>query len=99
MIVRVGDVPVEELPRVRRRIGQGNPTSRWRSTFERPAQEATDEARETAADARRPKTELLTFEVPAQPLRDFGLVMKMGPIAAVQDGFAGREGGLEGGRS
>ncbi|MCI0334749.1 MAG: site-2 protease family protein [Planctomycetes bacterium] len=36
-------------------------------------------------DGKAEKTELLTFEVQPQPLCEFGLVMEMGPITAVQN--------------
>jgi regulator of sigma E protease len=57
----------------------------------------------TDAEGNRPKetggaaekTELLTFEVPPQPMRDLGLVMNMGPIAAVQDDSPAKQAGMK----
>ena len=34
--------------------------------------------------------ETLTIDVPPNPLRTFGLSMKIGPITAIQDQFCGR---------
>lgn len=43
----------------------------------------------------RDSVQTLTFELPPQPLRDFGLVMVMGPIVAVQENSPASAAGLK----
>jgi regulator of sigma E protease len=71
-IIRVGDVPVEDYSHFAAELAR-HPSEPLRITVRRTARP------NKPADIKE-----LTFEVPANPMRRFGLVMKMGPIDAVQ---------------
>jgi regulator of sigma E protease len=81
-IVNVNGTPVKTY-RELAAVLTGTPDEPLSIAVRRPTKEAEDGAESDAADQHE-QTQELRFEVPVQPLRDFGLVMKMGPITAVQ---------------
>jgi regulator of sigma E protease len=82
MIVSVGGVPVEDFRQYAAELVR-SPDEPLLMGVRRPLKNAEGDI-EAGAGEETAKTQLLTFEVPTQQLRHFGLVMKMGPITAVQ---------------
>jgi regulator of sigma E protease len=50
---------------------------------------------EASAEGKPVETESLTFEVPPQPMRGLGLVMKIGPVTVVQDNSPAEKAGVK----
>jgi regulator of sigma E protease len=90
-IVRVGETPVENY-RDFAAVLAAQPDKPLEITVVRPldAKSKQDEGAFGQADSVQMK-----FEVPPQPLRDFGIVMKIGPITAVQPNSPGFAAGLK----
>jgi regulator of sigma E protease len=83
-IVRVNDVPIKSFRDLVMQLAQ-SPDKPLRVTVRRPL--------EKSAASKEQATEELTFEVAARPVQTLGLVMKIGPITAVQlDGPAAQAG-------
>ncbi len=81
-VVRVNDTPVTSFREFTAELAR-QPGQPLRVTVKRPADQQLRKA-EVAAPAANGDGQLLTFEVPAQSQRQFGLVMKMGPVRGVQ---------------
>ncbi|HVT27370.1 MAG TPA: site-2 protease family protein, partial [Lacipirellulaceae bacterium] len=79
-IVQVGEKPVSAYREFAAELAQ-RPDKRLTIIVERPAGHAKHGS---AAKAGAASQKRLTFEVPAAHLRDFGLVMKIGPITAIR---------------
>jgi regulator of sigma E protease len=94
-IVRVGDVAVNNYRELSAELAR-QPDQPLLLTVERPAKRRVDDP-ESSAEVRAEQSQELVFEVPPQPLRQFGLVMEMGPITAVQTDSPAAEAGLEAG--
>ncbi len=88
-IVRVGDVAVDDYRHFAAELAR-QPSVPLRVTVRRTIEQPA--TADTPAEA-----EELSFEVPANPMRRFGLVMKMGPISAVQTGSPAEAAGLTAG--
>ena len=92
-IVKIGDVEVKSYADIQRCLVEqvDRPIS---VTVERP--DGVD-ANHPAADAGEVKqtTELLTIEVPKQPMMHIGLQMSMGPVLAVKKGSPADKAGLK----
>ncbi len=80
-IIRVGDVGVKSYRDYAEQLA-ANPDKPLLITVRRPPANSNDESGQKNEDA-SPGQEL-TFEVPSQPMNRFGLVMNMGPVAAIQ---------------
>lgn len=93
-IIRVGDAPVEDYRHFAAELAR-QPSEPVRITVRRKVKKGTSEPPDGAKDLTVEQD--LTFEVPANPMRRFGLVMKMGPIAAVQVGSPAEAAGLAAG--
>jgi regulator of sigma E protease len=93
VIVRVGDVPVKDIREFTAELSR-QPDQPLQITVRRASDRATQKVADGASPA---EARELTFELPAQSLRQFGLVMKMGPIAGVQAGSPALEAGLAAG--
>jgi regulator of sigma E protease len=93
-IVQVGDTPVADY-RGFVALLAGQPDQPLKIAIERPVEPQV--ARQGSNGPDGPETTRLTFEVPPKPLRDFGLVMKIGPITAVQINSPGVAAGLKAG--
>jgi regulator of sigma E protease len=91
-IVRVNDVPVTNYREFVAQLTQA-PGESLKITVRRPVEEI---AAATGKGVEQPAAEL-TFEVPARPLETLGLVMKMGPITAVQPDSPAAKAGLKAG--
>jgi regulator of sigma E protease len=81
-IVRIGASPVTDYRSFAAILAQ-NPVEELLVHVEREATQKKSVA-QSGAEVQMPATQELVFEVPMQPFRQFGLVLKMGPIAAVQ---------------
>ena len=92
-IVRIGDVEVAGYRDLMAQLAQ-HPDEPLRVTVQRPSA-PSDAAKAEEDAAAEPASSELTFEVPAQRLRRVGLVMKMGPITAIQPGSVGDVAGLK----
>jgi regulator of sigma E protease len=77
-VIRVGDAPISDYREFAAALAR-DPSAPVEVTVQRPAKDAKPESTDKQVDAQE-----LTFEVPARPMRSLGLVMKMGPIIAVQ---------------
>ena len=93
--MRVGDVPVKNYREFAAELA-ASPDKPLLITVRRPVKRQRGRRRNRRCRAGR-RAQELTFEVPAQPLRQFGLVMKMGPITAVQDDSPADNAGLKAG--
>ena len=94
-IIRVGDVAINEYRDLVAQLAQHSGQS-LRVTVRRPLEPTkADAAAEPAAEADARPSRELAFEVPPQSLRRVGLVMKMGPISAIQPGSPAAESGLK----
>jgi regulator of sigma E protease len=85
-IVRVGEVPVNSYPEFSAQLAQ-QPDKAVEVTVRRGQtknEKAEDKSGENATADKHPKSQELTFEVPAQPLHRFNFSMKMGPITSVR---------------
>jgi regulator of sigma E protease len=89
-IVRVNDVDVKDYRDLVAELAL-HPGESLRVTVERKESKKSDKA-----DAKESVLEL-TFEVAARPAQRFGLVLKMGPIAAIQVGSPAAKAGLKAG--
>ena len=89
-IVRVGDVAVADFRAFAAEVAR-HPGEPLRITVKRPIKTNSDGVPESAAS--RPSE--WTFEIPVLMRRSFGLVMKMGPITAVQIGSPAAAAGLK----
>ncbi len=94
-IIRIGNVDVENYRLFAAELAQ-HPDKPLLVTIQRLVTQAVDD-QETGAVVQAKKSQEMTFEVPLQNLRRFGLVMKMGPIAAVQDKSPAADAGLAAG--
>jgi len=95
-IVRVGNVPVESYRQFLAELSH-HPEKPLLITVARPREKPSSGAANVAAEDAAPQAgqeQLLTFEVQPQPLRDFGVVMSMGPITAVQENSPAARAGL-----
>lgn len=95
-VVRVGDVPVESYRQFVAELSR-HPEKPLLITVERPRKKESAGAAKivTQDEAPRPDdVQQLTFLVQPQPLRDFGLVLSMGPIMAVQENSPAARAGL-----
>jgi regulator of sigma E protease len=81
-IVRVGDVPVEDYRAFAAQMARSADTPVLADVRRPSAQSEDDPASDAGAGSGEHQE--LVFEIPPQPLMDFGLVMAMGPITAVQ---------------
>lgn len=92
-IVRVGDVEVKDYRAFAAQLA-GAPHETLRVTVRRP-----DDAKEAAAESKSEGVsgsgQELTFEVPVHQQRRLGLVMKMGPIVAIQPNSPAAQAGLK----
>ncbi|HEY3391713.1 MAG TPA: PDZ domain-containing protein, partial [Lacipirellulaceae bacterium] len=90
-VIRVGDEPVKSYREFASQLA-ANPDKPLQITIRRPPAKAEDagETSEAASSAQE-----LTFEVPAQPMNRFGLVMNMGPVSAIQKGSPAESAGFE----
>ena len=96
-IVRVGEVAVKNYRDLSIELAR-QPDQPLRIAVRRPVNEAGDQAGHD--EKREPDAEQhqeLVFEVPAQPLYRFGLVMELGPITAVQAKSPAKDAGLRAG--
>ena len=93
-IVKVGDTPVANYREFAALLAR-QPDKPLLITIERPVKAAKNDSQ--SESNKNQETEQLTFEVAAEPLHDFGLVMKMGPITAVQQGSPAAAAGLKAG--
>jgi regulator of sigma E protease len=89
-IVRIGDVEIDSFAKLQAELAR-QPERALRVTVRRSLSakedaEADDSDGETNLKQASKLTIETTFEVPPEPLRSLGLVMKMGPIAAIQQG-------------
>lgn len=48
-----------------------------------------------SANTAEVETQTLEFEVPTQPMREFGMVMKMGPVSVIQNGSPADKAGIK----
>ena len=64
-------------------------------TVRRPAKRSSDDLKQQPSS--REDVQELTFNVPARPMHGLGLIMRMGPILAVQSGSPAAEAGLKAG--
>jgi regulator of sigma E protease len=80
-IIKVGDTAVANYREFAAVLAR-DPSKALEVTVDRGNKDES----EKAANAGSKNGTLLRFEVPPRKLRDFGLVMKMGPISAVQTG-------------
>jgi regulator of sigma E protease len=92
-VVRVGDTPVSSYREFAAALAS-DPSATLAVTVQRAAN--AKDAKRASAD-KQAAAEELTFEVPARPMRSLGLVMKMGPITAVQADSPAAEAGLTAG--
>jgi regulator of sigma E protease len=91
-VVRVGDQPVKSYREFAAILAQ-QADKPLQVTVERPIKQGRLDTNVEAGAAHNSIE--LTFEVPARPMRDFGLSMKMGPISAVQEGSPAASAGLK----
>jgi regulator of sigma E protease len=91
-IIRVGDAPISNY---REWVSQlaSRPDEQLPITIERSLGISTPTSGE-ASPTSEAKLEV-TFEVPVQPMRTFGLIMKMGPVAGIQTGAPADAAGLK----
>jgi regulator of sigma E protease len=89
-IVRVGTAPVDSYREFAAQLAS-QPDKPLQIIIERPIGKAKKEG---ATKDEKQEARQLTFEVQTQPLRDFGLVMRIGPITAIQDGSPAETAGL-----
>ncbi len=94
-IVRVGDVAVADYREFSAQLAR-QPAERLLIAVERGDTQRVEHP-ELGAVVRGEEVEELVFDVGPQPLRQFGLVMTMGPIAAVQKGSPAERAGLAAG--
>lgn len=94
-IIQVGDRPVKNYREFAAELAR-QPDKALRIIVSRPSK---DKAKQhgAAGDEQAAEPQELTFEVPSQALRQFGLVMKMGPIQGVQVDSPADEAGLKAG--
>jgi regulator of sigma E protease len=92
-IVQLGASPVTDYRSFAAILAQ-NPDKKLLVHVEREATKKASDA-ESGANVQTPATQELVFEVPTQPFRQFGLVLKMGPIAAVQKNSPAEAAGLK----
>src|SRR5436853_4399475 len=88
-IVQVGDAPTKTQIDIERQL-----VRTWGKVVEMTAERAV---KETNPDRAKPPPERNTANVDAAPLRDFGLVMTMEPISAVQADSPAAEKGIQAG--
>jgi len=94
-IVRVGEQAIKNYRQYAAQVAP-DPSKSLVFTVERPAKQMTDDV-STGAVIQIEEPRKLSFEVPSLPLRDFGLVMKIGPITSVRvDSPAAKAGIVEG---
>jgi regulator of sigma E protease len=94
-IVSVNGVPVADYREYVAELVKGTdkPLSlEVRRTRTKPENDDSSSKKDAAAD-----TELLQFELPTQAIRGLGIVMKMGPIVAVQDHSPADKAGVKAG--
>jgi len=96
-IVRIGDVPVADYRQFAAALA-GQPGQPLLVTVKRPLEKQLKK-NEIATPAASGDGQSLTFEVPTQPMRGFGLVMTMGPIFAIQANSPAAAAGLSVGDS
>jgi len=87
-IIRVNGAPVDNYRDLMAQLAR-SPGEPLRVAVRRPA------GKSAAAAGKSNDTQELTFEVGARPLETLGLVMKMGPIIAVQPNSPAAEAGLK----
>lgn len=85
-VVRVGDVEVKDFRAFAAELAR-SPHETLRVTVRRPADEKAESETKSGQE--------LTFEVPVHQQRRLGLVMKMGPIIAVQPNSPAAKAGLK----
>jgi regulator of sigma E protease len=95
-IVRVGDVDVSDYRGFAIEIAR-HPDKPLRVSVKRFAKRASDEPAPAGANDAKRESKEFTFELPAQTRRSCGLVMKMGPITAIQTGSPAAATGLKAG--
>ncbi len=93
VIVRVNGVPVQEYRQYAAELAK---RSDEKLTIEvRRQLEKLDAAGEADSKSKSTPTQMLMFEVAPQSLRDLGLVMKMGPITALQEDSPAEKAGIK----
>jgi regulator of sigma E protease len=95
-VVRVGDSPVDSYRQFAAALAS-QPANPLLISVNRPLKEQGSTQTVTGGEQGVPSSHAsleLTFEVPAQQLRDLGLSMKMGPIVAIQEGSPAEAAGL-----
>jgi regulator of sigma E protease len=90
-VIRVDDMPIGDYRQFAAALAR-DPSAPLAVTVKRAATDVKSESanQETSAEE-------LTFEVPARSMRSLGLVMKMGPITAVQSNSPAATAGLKAG--
>jgi regulator of sigma E protease len=91
-IVRVNEDEIENYRDLAAALAK-NPDETLVIRVRRPVKKPDDDP-ESGAVVHAEESEILRFEVEAQRLRDFGLVMEMGPITAVQKDSPGAIAGM-----
>jgi regulator of sigma E protease len=89
-IVKVGETAVANYRELAAVLAR-EPEKALEITVERGAKDDGSESGKTETE----ETETLRFEVPARKLRDLGLVMKMGPVSAIQADSPAAAAGIE----
>jgi regulator of sigma E protease len=92
-IVRVGDTVINNYRELAAAIAK-NPDRDLVVQIERPLKTANTKAA-SRGDEKAPAVEELSFEIPAQPFRHFGLVTEIGPITAIQKGSPAEAAGVK----
>ncbi|HJQ80069.1 MAG TPA: site-2 protease family protein [Lacipirellulaceae bacterium] len=90
-VIRVGDEPVKSY-RDYAAILAANLDQPLQITVRRPPAKAKDANEKSNAAG---SSHELTFELPAQPMNRFGLVMNIGPISAIQEDSPAEEAGFK----
>jgi regulator of sigma E protease len=90
-VVQVGTTPVANYREFAAQLA-GQPDKPLQIVVERSADKQKN--KKVVDQDEKQEAARLTFEVPSQPLKDFGLVMKIGPITAVQANTPGDAAGL-----
>jgi regulator of sigma E protease len=90
-IIRIGDLPVKSYGEYAAQL-TANPDKPLHITVRRSSPKSNEI--EGKSDSENVGQEL-TFEVPPQPLDRFGLVMNMGPVAAIQKGSPAESAGFK----
>jgi regulator of sigma E protease len=88
-IVRIGEAPIEEFRDLMAELAR-QPDKPLQVTVKR----GSPVEQEEVPTGKTSGQHVLTFEVPTQPMLGLGLVMKMGPITAVQEGSPAAAAGI-----